>query len=88
MTGNTSSISSESYNQWLTRPETQWYLSVLKTRLETLEVGWSSGRLGMVDDKLDPDALIQQTLTACVVRELLTLASDYDSMVELGELEV
>ena len=82
-------VDSATYKAWLDRPETQWYLSKLEYRVRTLEFGFSHGTLGLDHDtgKIDPDALVQHSIAASALNEIIENTQDYDWLLSLEGAE-
>ncbi len=90
MNETSTSVDKETYQAWLGRAETQWCLSKLKDRVRTLENGFSHGMLGLdpTTGKLDPNALVQQSIAASALNEIIDITQDYDSLIDLEEAEL
>ena len=82
-------VDSETYLAWLGQPETQWYLSKLESRVRTLENGFSHGMLGLDSktNKIDPDTLVQNSIAASALNEIIENSQNYDWIASLEEEE-
>ena len=82
-------VDSETYQAWLGQPETQWYLSKLQYRVRMLENGFSHGLWGLDSQtgRIDPETLVQRSIAASALNEIIENTQDYDWLLSLEGAE-